>query len=131
MKTKKLMHLGQLVAAHALLKEVYSARFITAETTLTNVVVEPPSGCYAAAFDFRIEGYGHGKAVGMVTDHVPPRTNEVISALTGFYVKQFTLFDGSWAYSEFYRSRHGNTEIMQLMHPMLESKLLPLLAVYL
>ena len=110
------LRVPQLVAAARDLQALSTPAFIHATAPVTNVrdtgVVSDPDP--ERTFDFAIDGFGHGTAI-MVFREGRFRLATVV---------QFT--GPGIAYTEFYRGRHGNEELVTLMRPLLEAKLLPL-----
>lgn len=112
----RLLRVPQLVAAARDLQALYTSDFIHATATVSDL---RKSGCTfdpdpEFTFDFRIHGIGHGTAI-------------VAFSASRYRLTTVTQFTGPGiAYTEFYRGRHGNEELITLMQPLLEAKLLPL-----
>lgn len=111
----KEIRVPQLVAAARTVQGLYTTEFIHATATVTSVKdtrlpIDPDPEW---TISFEIEGFGHGRAI-FVYDFGRLRLRTLL---------QYT--GPGIAYTEFYRSRHGNEELVTLMNPLLEAKLRP------
>lgn len=97
-----------LVTAYTALQALFTHSF-----TVAPVAVEKRPD---ASYSFSIAGFGHG-IVGVESNA------EVLTIC----IKQFTSHEAGIAYAEYYEGRHGNRELMTLLRPLLESKILPVL----
>lgn len=115
MTKKTHLRVNQLIAAARTLQGLYTADFIHATATVTDiketsVLVDPD---LQWTVEFEVPTFCHGRAVFAYE----------FGLLRLITLLQFTAQD--IAYSEFYRSRHGNEEMLSLLLPLLEAKLRP------
>ena len=107
---KRHLRTAPLIAAYKSLSNLFTLEAINTTATIDFKA--------RSVFDFHIDGIGHGIAEVLSED----------DTITGIQIKQFTSESQDIIFSEFYESRHGNKELLCLLHPLIESILLPALA---
>lgn len=118
----KPLRVPQLVQAFRLVSDIYTPAFIHAGV---NVVVGELEGfCGGPAF----AGYGNRNVVFEIGDicHGIGTAIYAEGEFKALQIKQLTCKNGL-IYTEFYRFRHGNEELMSLLRPLIEAKMRHLL----